>query len=143
MPFIHCPGRIIWDKCNQGNSFSDCEIASCTYHDSVRIFRFLWNGMMQGKSINEGHIQRGNKAKNQKRIHPTEKPFELYDWILKTYLPEGGKVLDPNLGSGASRISADKAGNIDFFSCEINDIHFINQEQRWKNYKSQLTLHFH
>ena len=40
------PGRIIWDKCNGGSSFSDCEIAFCSMHDSVRLFRYMWNGMM-------------------------------------------------------------------------------------------------
>ena len=39
------PGRIVWDKCNGGSSFSDCEIASCSLHDSVRLFRYMWNGM--------------------------------------------------------------------------------------------------
>lgn len=53
------PGRIVWDKCNENSSFSDCEIAYCSLHDSIRLFRYMWNGMMQGKSITEGHIQQG------------------------------------------------------------------------------------
>lgn len=48
------PGRIVWDKCNGNSVFSDCEIAACSIHDSVRLFRYMWNGMMQGKSVNEG-----------------------------------------------------------------------------------------
>ncbi|HFI0216727.1 TPA: site-specific DNA-methyltransferase, partial [Streptococcus suis] len=47
------PGRIVWDKVNGESSFSDCEIAFCSVHDSVRLFRYMWNGMMQGKSISE------------------------------------------------------------------------------------------
>lgn len=35
------PGRIVWDKCNGGSSFSDCEIAYCSLHDSVRMFRYV------------------------------------------------------------------------------------------------------
>lgn len=136
----HCVGRIVWDKVNGNNTFSDAEIASCSYHDSVRLFRFMWNGMMQGKSINEGHLQKGNKSRNQKRIHPTEKPIELYQWIFHTYLPNGGKVMDTHLGSGSSRIAADMLGNIEFYGCEINKTHFTNQENRWKQYKSQLKL---
>ena len=46
-------GRIVWDKCNGASSFSDCEIAATNLFDSVRMFRFMWNGMMQGKSISE------------------------------------------------------------------------------------------
>ena len=72
------PGRIVWDKCNGDSSFSDCEIAYCSLHDSVRLFRYMWNGMFQGKSIEEGTIQQGNKQKNEKRIHPTQKPVNLY-----------------------------------------------------------------
>ena len=45
------PGRIVWDKCNGSSSFSDCEIAYCSLHDSVRLFRYMWNGMMQGLSL--------------------------------------------------------------------------------------------
>jgi site-specific DNA-methyltransferase (adenine-specific) len=142
MPFIHTPGRIVWDKCNGESSFSDCEIASCSYHYSVRLFRFMWNGMMQGKSISEGHIQRGNKKLNQKRIHQCEKPIELYRWIFETYLPNGGKVLDTHLGSGASRIAADMQGDIDFYGCELFKPSYEDQEKRWKNYKSQLVLKF-
>lgn len=62
------PGRIVWDKRNGKSSFSDCEIAFCSLHDSVRLFRYMWNGMMQGKGIDEGWIQRGNKALNEHRI---------------------------------------------------------------------------
>ena len=78
-------GRIVWDKVNGHSSFSDCEIAYCSLHDSTRLFRYMWNGMMQGKSISEGHIQQGNKALNEARIHPTQKPVNLYIWLLHTY----------------------------------------------------------
>ena len=50
-------GRIVWDKVNGQSSFSDCELAYCSLHESTRLFRYMWNGMMQGKSISEGHIQ--------------------------------------------------------------------------------------
>lgn len=103
-------GRIVWDKCNGANSFSDCEIAYCSLHDSIRLFRFMWNGMMQGKSIAEGWITQGDKSKNEKRIHPTQKPVALYDWILKKYLPDGGTVLDTHVGSASSLIACEKAG---------------------------------
>lgn len=37
--FDFAPGRIVWDKCNQNTSFSDCEIAATNLFDSVRLFR--------------------------------------------------------------------------------------------------------
>lgn len=83
------PGRIVWDKCNEGSSFSDCEIAATNCHDSVRLFRYMWNGMMQGKSISEGFVQQGNKALNEQRIHPTQKPVALYTWLFQKYAKPG------------------------------------------------------
>lgn len=73
------PGRIVWDKCNQATSFSDCEIAATDLLKTVRLFRYMWSGMMQGKSISEGHIMQGNKSLNEVRIHPTQKPIVLYE----------------------------------------------------------------
>lgn len=104
------PGRIIWDKCNGSSSFSDCEIAYCSMHDSVRIFRYMWNGMMQGKSIEEGHIQQGNKRLNEKRIHPCQKPVNLYLWLLQRYAKSGDKILDTHTGSASSLIACHRMG---------------------------------
>lgn len=61
-------GRIVWDKCNGNSSFSDCEIAATNLFSSVRMFRYMWSGMMQGKSITEGDTMQGNKSLNEKRI---------------------------------------------------------------------------
>lgn len=62
------PGRIVWDKCKKGTSFSDCELAATDLFNTVRLFRFMWNGMLQGKSVAEGHIMQGNKKLNEQRI---------------------------------------------------------------------------
>lgn len=102
-------GRIVWDKCNGNSSFSDCEIAATNLFSSVRMFRYMWSGMMQGKSITEGDTMQGNKSLNEKRIHPTQKPVALYDWIFKNYAEPGQKILDTHLGSGSSRIAAYEA----------------------------------
>ena len=103
-------GRIVWDKCNGSSSFSDCELAYTSFHDSVRLFRYMWNGMMQGKSISEGHIQQGNKKLNEKRIHPTQKPVNLYRWLVQRYLKPGQLVLDTHVGSGSSLIVFEEYG---------------------------------
>ena len=83
------PGRIVWDKCKKGTSFSDCELAATDLFNTVRLFRFMWNGMLQGKSVAEGHIMQGNKKLNEQRIHPTQKPVALYDWIFQNYAAPG------------------------------------------------------
>lgn len=133
------PGRIVWDKCNGESSFSDCEIAYCSMHDSTRLFRFMWNGMCQGKSVSEGHIMQGNKALNEARIHPTQKPISLYRWIFSRYAKPGDCLLDTHLGSGSSRIAAYDAG-LDFVGCEIDKDYFEAQEKRFSEHASQITL---
>jgi site-specific DNA-methyltransferase (adenine-specific) len=133
------PGRIVWDKCNGNSSFSDCEIAATNCHNSVRLFRYMWNGMMQGKSVSEGYIQQGNKALNEKRIHPTQKPAALYTWLFSRYAKPGGKILDTHLGSGSSRIAAYEAG-LDFIGFEIDPHYFAAQEQRFSEHIAQFSL---
>lgn len=137
--FAFAPGRIVWDKCNQSSSFSDCEIAATNCHSSVRLFRFMWNGMMQGKSVEEGHIMQGNKALNEVRIHPTQKPVALYAWIFSRYAKLGDKILDTHLGSGSSRIAAYDA-ELDFVGCEIDNYYFNAQEERFAEHSAQLSL---
>ena len=120
---VFAPGRIVWDKCNGSSTFSDCEIAATNCHDSVRLFRYMWNGMMQGKSVAEGHIMRGNKGSNEVRIHPTQKPLALYRWIFTRYAGVCDKILDTHLGSGTSRRAAYDFG-LDFVGCEIQKVYF-------------------
>ena len=129
---IFGPGRIVWNKVNGKSSFSDCEIAYCSMIDTVRMFTYMWNGMCQGKSLKEGHIQQGDKRKNEKRIHPTQKPIALYAWILSNYAKRGDKILDTHLGSGSSRIAAYKLG-FDFYGTEIDKEYFDAQEKRFKS----------
>ncbi len=117
--YVFAPGRIVWDKCNQHTTFSDCEIAATDLFDSVRLFRYMWNGMQQGRSVDEGWVQQGDKRRNEARIHPTQKPVALYQWLLKNFCRQGWTVLDTHLGSGSSRIAAYAMG-YDFTGCEID-----------------------
>jgi site-specific DNA-methyltransferase (adenine-specific) len=73
------------------------------------------------------------------RIHPTQKPIALYDWIFKNYATEGMKILDTHLGSGSSRISAHKA-KLDFVGCELDTDYFNAAEKRYQQFISQLTI---
>ena len=133
------PGRIVWDKCNGSSSFSDCEIAYCSLHDSVRLFRYMWNGMMQGKSISESHIMQGNKALNEKRIHPRQKPVALYKWLLMQYAQPGMLIFDPFLGSGSSRIAAYDS-DMNFEGCEIEKEYYDLQSNRFYDYAAQMRI---
>jgi len=119
---------IVWDKQNGQNDFADCELAWTSFKTAVRKFEYRWHGMLQG-----------NMKDKEIRIHPTQKPVALYDWIFKMYATEGMKIIDTHLGSGSSRISADKA-KLDFTGIEIDKEYFDLQEKRFKDYKSQLRL---
>ncbi len=72
-------------------------------------------------------------------FHPTTKPVKLYEWVFKNYAEEGMKILDTHLGSGSSRIAADKVG-LDFTGIEIDKEYFDLSEKRFNTYKSQLRI---
>lgn len=121
------PCVIVWDKNNSGN-FADCEIALATFTTGAKIFKYTWNGMIQQNMKNKEH-----------RIHPTQKPVKLYEWLLTNYANEGDKILDTHVGSGSSRIACHKMG-YDFTGYEIDEEYWNGQELRFKKYKSQLNL---
>ena len=73
------------------------------------------------------------------RIHPTQKPIPLYDWIFANYAKPGQKILDTHLGSGSSRIAANKAG-LDFWGYELDPDYFAAHEKRYANFISQLRM---
>lgn len=110
----------IWDKAEgmYGRDFAECEYAWVKL-GGTRIFK---------------------KAPFQSdRIHPTQKPVALYDWIFKNYAKEGDKILDTHLGSGSSRISAWKAG-LDFTACELDADYYAAQEKRFKEFTAQIRM---
>ena len=133
------PGRIVWDKCNGSSDYSDCEIAACSFHDSVRLFRYMWNGMMQGKSMWEGDTQQGNKKLNEKRIHPTQKPLILYRWLYVQYAERGWKLLDTHVGSANSLIAAHEAG-VQYVGFELDEHMYQLSSERLKEYTAQTRI---
>ena len=118
-------GFVVWDKMNGTNPMADAELAWQNIKGTTRMFRW--------------HHFSGERTT---KIHPTQKPVALYEWIYHNYLPDGGKVIDTHLGSGSNRIAADKAGNIDFYATEIDPDYFNDQEKRFRQYKSQLVMNF-
>jgi site-specific DNA-methyltransferase (adenine-specific) len=131
-------GWVVWDKCNDGTDQADCELAYTSFKCATRIFRFMWSGMMQG-SLSDGRIMEGNKKLNEKRIHPTQKPVQLYKWLLQNYAKPGDTILDTHLGSGSSRIAAYEFGH-DFIGYEKDPDYFAAQEKRFQQFKAQQKL---
>lgn len=81
---------LVWDK-GQRISMADCEMAWTSFSTSARIFDASRSNM-QG-------------FRNPDRFHPTEKPVQLYSWILATFATPGQKILDTHMGSGSSVIA--------------------------------------
>lgn len=133
------PGRIVWDKCNGNSTFSDAEIAATDLIRTVKLFPFMWNGMMQGRSIDDGRTMQGNKRLNEARIHPTQKPVALYQWLAREFIQPGWIVLDTHVGSASSLIAYHNAG-IPFVGCEIDPVRFEAAKERMQNEFSQTTI---
>lgn len=133
------PGRIIWDKVNGESTFSCCEIAYCSMHDKTTLFRYMWNGMMQGLSISEGHIAQGNKTKNEIRIHPTQKPVKLYKWLLQNYAKPADRILDTHVGSASSLIACHEMG-FDSMGFELDKEIFDLGNKRLSDVKAQISM---
>ena len=132
------PGRIIWDKCKTASTYSDAEIAYCSLHESVRIYVYMWNGMLQG-STSDGSMAEGNKALNEKRIAPTQKPVQLYRWLFSKYTTPGMKILDTHLGSGSIAIACHYA-NCTLVASEIEIKYYEAACERIERDTRQLTM---
>ncbi len=121
-------GRIIWDKKNTSSTFSKCEIASHSFGVRVDLFSYLWNGMLQQDMKNK-----------ETRIHPTQKPVKLYEWLLMNYAKEGDKILDTHLGSGSIAIACHNLG-FDLTACELDTDYYNAAMKRLKQHQAQLRL---
>ena len=121
-------GRIIWDKKNDKSSFSKAEIAYCSIHKSVQIFRYMWNGMLQE-----------NMKDKEMRIHPTQKPIALYKWLLRNYATPDMKIIDTHGGSMSSMIACHAFG-CEAVCCEIDEDYFDAGVKRFDNETRQLTI---
>lgn len=131
-------GAIVWDKVNDGADQSGAELAYCSINERVDIVRYMWRGMMQGESIGS-YRQQGNKALNERRIHPTQKPVKLYEWLLTNYAEKGQRILDTHLGSGSSAIAAHYFG-CDFVGCEIDSDYYQAAKERFDRETAQRAL---
>jgi site-specific DNA-methyltransferase (adenine-specific) len=119
---------LIWDKKNENTGYADCEMAWTSFDKAVRKFGFRWNGMLQE-----------NMKNKEVRIHPTQKPVALYQWILKNYAKEGDKILDTHLGSGSIAIACHKM-KFDLVACEIDQEYYEGAVKRLENERAQMVL---
>ena len=118
-------GFVIWDKGDsfKNRTYAECEFVWTSFDRNAKIYKYdpIANGDYKGK------------------IHPTQKPVKLYDWLIMNYAEDCETILDTHVGSGSSRIAAHKAGK-SFIGFEIDKDYHEAQEKRFKEFKKQLTL---
>ncbi len=101
---------IVWDKNNCLDTYADCELAWTSFNKPAKICYYTWNGFKQGQYVGRNAPQHGNKDKKEKRIHPTQKPVKLYEWLLDKYANPGDKILDTHAGSCSSVVAFENNG---------------------------------
>jgi site-specific DNA-methyltransferase (adenine-specific) len=117
-----CNKFIIWDKeVPEGLSFSDCEYAWTSFSGANKIFRY------------SAYLNKSEK------FHPTQKPPQLYKWLLDKYAKQGDKILDTHLGSGSIAIACHDYG-FDLTACELDKEYFNKAMQRINNHTAQTKL---
>jgi site-specific DNA-methyltransferase (adenine-specific) len=96
-----------------------------------------WTSMNTPAKI---YKQRIVSADKDGRIHPTQKPVQLYKWLLKNYAKPEFKIIDTHLGSGSSTIAAYDFGIAEFVGCEIDKEYFDASVRRFQIHTMQKTL---
>ena len=120
-------GVIVWDKKNGDSFFADGEIAIHSFNNKLRIFRYLSCGFM------------GSHKNRATRIHPTQKPVQLYKWLLQNYAKDGDKILDTHLGSGSIAIACWDLG-FNLTGYEIDKEYYDNAVLRLERHQAQGQL---
>lgn len=110
---------ICWDKCQPWENFSQIEIAWTSFDMPAKIFRF------------------DNRTKG--KIHPTQKPVQLYQWLLKNFAKESYRIFDSHFGSLSIGIACHDFGySLD--ACEINQEYYNRAKKSLIEHQSQMRL---
>jgi site-specific DNA-methyltransferase (adenine-specific) len=120
-------GWIFWDKKTGDNSYGDGELAFTSFDKALKKYDRYWSG---ANAKERGDLD---------RIHPTQKPISLYEWLLMNYAEEGDKILDTHLGSGSSAIACDALG-FDLTACELDKEYFDAASKRIELARRQQKL---
>ena len=119
---------IVWNKENGDTDFADCELAWTSFKSAVRLFSFRWSGMLQGEMKHKEY-----------RIHPTQKPIALYEWLLRKYAKEGDTVLDTHVGSASSLIACHRTQH-KFVGFELDKEYYRLAKERLDAERAQMSI---
>ena len=120
---------VVWDKQNTGN-FADAELAWTSFDRGVKLYRFMWNGL-----VREGD----RKTEGVHRVHPTQKPVGLIGNILNDFSQDGDTVLDCFGGSGSTLIACEQAGR-DCFMMEYQPEYIDVIINRWETFTGKKAV---
>ena len=122
-----CKAFIFWYKKNPALGFADGELAWTSFTNTAKCYEYQYFGII------EGH------TKAEEKIHPTQKPIKLYEWILKNYANEGDKILDTHLGSGSIAVACYNYG-YDLTGIEIDEEYYNAAQNRIDLLTKQYSL---
>ena len=118
---------LIWNKVQRDFTMSDAEIAWSSFDKTIRCF-----DMSRGAAM-------GCNNRNGGKLHPTQKPVKLYEWLLMNYAKENDKILDTHLGSGSIAMACHNLG-FELTACELDKEYYNASIKRIKNHISQQRL---
>ena len=118
---------IVWDKWQTVDNFASAEYAWTNCKVPAKVFRYSIHKVMQERKQDGG------------KIHPTQKPVALYEWLLKNYAKPGDKILDTHVGSASSLIACHKMG-FEYIGFEIDKDYYEAAQKRIRIHMQQQTI---
>tara|TARA_R100000773_G_C4172051_1_gene85341 strand:+ start:90 stop:713 length:624 start_codon:yes stop_codon:yes gene_type:complete len=118
---------LIWDKKQTVDNFASAEYAWTNCKIPAKVFRYSIHKTMSDRKSEGG------------KIHPTQKPIKLYEWILMNYAKEGDKILDTHLGSGSIAIACHNLG-FELTACELDKEYYNAAMKRIEQHKLQTRI---
>ena len=127
-----------WDKMQDGfgKTFSSGELAWTNFDCPMKQIRYKYQGNYIGF---ENSITTKSSNPQFLKIHPTQKPVALYEWLLTNYANKGDKILDTHLGSGSHAIACNNLG-FELTACELDKDYYEASIKRIKQATAQERL---
>ena len=121
-------GMLYWHKSVTMPTYSQGELAWLSWLNKIDFVDIAWHGMIQHDMKNK-----------ETRIHPTQKPVKLYEWLLMKYAKENDKILDTHLGSGSIAIACHNLG-FELTGCELDKDYYEAAMKRINEHKQQIRM---